>query len=157
MSIHTRPMSRTCTLLLLQRKDKKTGRGDQKVRTYGCNCGRGSAQHGTTLSTATWGTEPAQTTGPKSSHLREKTIFCDYMKRWIFTNYCGNDFMIYVRLHTLNSLSAACKSNLDKTERKKNSLKTCKRHEQMLHKEDRQMAKKHMKGRPSTSLFIRAM
>ena len=29
-------------------------------------------------------------------------------------------------------------------------MKTCKRHEQILHKEDRQMAKKHMKGCPST-------
>ena len=87
----------------------------------------------------------------------KKPRFCNYMRRWIFINYCGNDFMIYVSLHNLNSLSAAYKSNLDKTERKKNSMKTCKRHEQMLHKEDRQMAKKHKKGCPSTSLFIRAM
>lgn len=48
-----------------------------------------------------------------------KPRLCNYMRRWIFINYCGNDFMTYVSLHTLNSLSAAYKSNLDKTERKK--------------------------------------
>lgn len=59
----------------------------------------------------------------------------------MFTSCCGNEFMAYVSLHTLNPLSAACKSNRDKTARKKNAMKTCKRHEQMLHKEDRQTAK----------------
>ena len=56
-----------------EEKIKRQAEGDQKVRTSSYNCWRGSAQHRTTLGAATWGTELAKTTDPKSSHLREKT------------------------------------------------------------------------------------
>lgn len=89
------------------------------MRTSSSTCWRRSVPHETAVGTAARNTERAKRIGPESSLHREKTTFCTYMRRWIFTNCCGNEFMTYVSLHTLNPLSAACKSDRDKTARKK--------------------------------------
>ena len=77
--------------------------GDQKVRASSYKCGRCGTSTGAQLARP-WGVlNSLRQSVLKALITEEKTILCNYMRRWIFTNCGGNDFMIYVSLHTLNS------------------------------------------------------
>ena len=100
---HTHILCPECAHYYHYKEQIRQAEGDQKVQTPSYKWWRHSIQHGTTVSPAMGSTELAKRIGPESSHHREKNIFYNYMRRWIFTNCHGNDFMIYVSLHTLNS------------------------------------------------------